>query len=418
MKELFDNESQTYKSLLKIILSVIIITIIIDTANEYKTNHNSFFFYKDIINLVFILLSLALCYFNYIKNTTLLVLAFYSILLSITVSLPYRIESHHHFESYFLKTELIFLIITFATGALIKPIHMLICIALNFIFIISSYIVNNEGYPIEKYLFYTSLTLGTSYAGYKVHNYFINLQKKIEEKKEIIHYKNLELEQLIHSKNELIKIIGHDIKTPFSQLIMLTDLLEKTQNQEEKKQFNILMKEAATNGITIIEGLVHWSQNLNNELHSKKEFNLYHLVENVILQNKLNLSKKNIIIENKNDDKTKVYHNETLIETVLRNFLTNSIKFSHNHSKIIITYTIKNNTLNISIQDFGTGMSKETIKKIVANEKTTPAFGTLNEKGQGYGLSFCYRMIKQNNGTLSLKSKPNKGTLASFKLPL
>ncbi|MCK5169035.1 MAG: HAMP domain-containing histidine kinase, partial [Bacteroidales bacterium] len=130
-------------------------------------------------------------------------------------------------------------------------------------------------------------------------------------------------------------------------------------------------------------------------------------------------SEKNIEI-NSQIYNIKIDINEASIKTVIRNLLSNSIKFSHKNSQIEINSKIlpDSNTIEISVKDPGVGIPKENINKLFKIETTFSTYGTEKEKGTGLGLILCKELVEKNNGTIWVESNENGGSTFYFTLPI
>jgi signal transduction histidine kinase len=419
MERQLNYKDHNLKSLIHILLIIDLLLLLIETFYEFNYLKSTPLFYKSLINITIIFFASLIYFFNKISLKSLLIITYYSIVLNIIISLPLILKTKFDFNSFFLKTEVILIIIGIASGALIHLRHLLIFLCINIFFICFSFYLLGNSYNLYLFIFYGGLSLGTGYGVYKFLSLLFHFQQKIKLQNNIIKEKNYELNKINQSKDELIKIIRHDLKTPFNQLISLTDIILDTKDEKEKEKFQQLTKEAAINGKQIIDDLTYWAQNLDKNSSNKSSFDFFELAENFNKSLSISLNKKNITLINKTSKNTNIYHNKTLIDTILRNLIMNSIKFSNYNSKIIISSSIIDNNLEFSIEDFGIGMNEETIHKILSkNGNIIPSKGTKNEIGDGYGLSFCYKAIKEENGNLRILSKPMKGTKITITLPL
>ncbi len=129
------------------------------------------------------------------------------------------------------------------------------------------------------------------------------------------------------------------------------------------------------------------------------------------------LLKKNIVIEVQCDLNERVYADESLLNTILRNLLTNAIKFSYANSKIQVTAIESEEFIEISITDFGVGIEENSIDKIFRIDSKFSKPGTEKEKGTGLGLILCKEFIDMHNGFIQVKSELNKGSTFTISFP-
>jgi two-component system sensor histidine kinase/response regulator len=107
-----------------------------------------------------------------------------------------------------------------------------------------------------------------------------------------------------------------------------------------------------------------------------------------------------------------------MLETVIRNLISNSIKFTPRNGSIIVTADKVGDMVEFSISDSGVGMSKETMSKLFRMNEFVTTVGTENEKGTGLGLLLCYEFIKRHGGLLEVESREGEGSTFSFSIPL
>ena len=195
-----------------------------------------------------------------------------------------------------------------------------------------------------------------------------------------------ELENLNHTKDKFFKIIAHDLRNPFSGIIGISDLLEE-RSQTGEISFspqNISIKTTISTTLLLLSG---------------------------------NAFRKNIQISIEAVTDEKVYADESLVSTILRNLLTNAIKFSYPNGKIIVSTRTNNKFIEISITDFGVGIDKANLEKIFRIDSKFSKPGTENEKGTGLGLILSKEFTELQGGEIWAESEVGKGTRFFVELP-
>jgi two-component system sensor histidine kinase/response regulator len=117
-------------------------------------------------------------------------------------------------------------------------------------------------------------------------------------------------------------------------------------------------------------------------------------------------------------EKIKIHADQDMLKTVLRNFISNAIKFSNNGSSIEVFVTRQDKFAKISVQDHGMGISEENQSKLFKTETNYTTYGTANEEGSGLGLLLCKDFAVKNGGDISLESKEGVGSIFSILLPI
>ncbi|MBL0265505.1 MAG: ATP-binding protein [Leptospiraceae bacterium] len=130
-----------------------------------------------------------------------------------------------------------------------------------------------------------------------------------------------------------------------------------------------------------------------------------------------NALKKNITIEKSFADNDTVYADNMLVNTILRNLLTNAIKFTHPNGKITVSALMKDDFLEISVTDTGVGIDPKNIPKIFKIDSKFSLPGTNKEKGTGLGLVLCKEFVEKQGGTIWVESELGKGSKFTFTLP-
>lgn len=232
----------------------------------------------------------------------------------------------------------------------------------------------------------------------------------------------LRLIELNATKDKFFSIIAHDLNTPFNSIIGYSEYLLELVNEKNFQKIHEIaysIFNSSQKAMDLLTNLITWSQLESGRMpFNPKLIDLSVLVNEVNYLVESSAKQKNIIIENQIPSNLQVFADREMINTVLRNLITNAIKFTESDGKIIISTTVDNNSRIISITDNGVGISMERIEKlfVIDNNNSTP--GTKNEKGTGLGLILCKEFIVKNNGTIWAESNPGNGTCFHFSLPL
>jgi signal transduction histidine kinase/sugar lactone lactonase YvrE len=249
-------------------------------------------------------------------------------------------------------------------------------------------------------------------------------QQMVEEQKEEMMSQRDELAIINNQKDKLMSIIAHDLKNPFNVIMGYADMLLKNNSKyDEKKREKFLtyLKQSSYSAFFLLENLLQWSRSQDKVLiYEPVPLQIKPLIDlNLRLLNELSKQKEIEIELLEADENITVSANENMINTILRNLLTNAIKFSHPGSKIIVTVSKPDNKFAlISVSDFGVGMDKENCANLFQSDKNISKKGTAGEKGTGLGLMLCYDFVKAQNGQIEVESELNKGTKFTFSLPL
>lgn len=242
--------------------------------------------------------------------------------------------------------------------------------------------------------------------------------KKMEEANKEINSQKLELEQINHSKDRIFSIVSHDLRGPLRNIKSILDLCEAGSITEEEKFFYLKsLQSTLDNTINVTDNLLKWSlMQQRNGIHvAKEKFPIKNVIENAINLCKSSATSKNIKIVNRSNGNILVLADPNMIEIVIRNLISNAIKFSYEGGMIIVETIVVNSEVVFSVIDFGVGVHQETKENLFKEYVTTP--GTQKEKGTGFGLMLCKQFIEHNNGEIFLDTNFQKGTKISFVLP-
>ncbi len=244
-------------------------------------------------------------------------------------------------------------------------------------------------------------------------------------KNNIITNKNLfdsreELRSLNEDLKKLFSIIAHDIHSPIAAMQGILSMMRETElSKEDQAELLENLEVSLQTNATAMEDILIWSRNQMKGFAIKnEEIDLNNLVDQIIEKQKSQARIKGIKIVNEVKNGYTIITDESALDLILRNLLSNSIKYTSNGDTIAFN-THKNNThLKIGIADTGVGMSQEMVAKILDAENLVSTKGTKGETGSGYGLHIVKEFIKRIDGSLEVESEPGKGSIFSVVIPL
>ncbi len=232
---------------------------------------------------------------------------------------------------------------------------------------------------------------------------------------------NLELQQINAEKNKLFSIISHDLRSPFNALIGFSKILHKNiDNYDKAKSKNLvsIIKDTTITTYELLDDLLKWANFHNGKIEFKqKKINLYYFTTKIIDTIKSFATHKEIEIVNKISEKTEIFADEDMFSTILRNLLTNAVKFTHRKGKISIFSSETDNEIKISVKDDGVGISLEKQEKLFQINSNNSSEGTENENGTGLGLILCREFTEKHGGKICVKSETGKGSVFTFSIP-
>jgi signal transduction histidine kinase len=219
-------------------------------------------------------------------------------------------------------------------------------------------------------------------------------------------------------KDKLLSVISHDIKSPLNTLRgTLTIFGMGAVDDKELKQLMVNVDDQLNQTTTFVENILLWtkSQLKGVNIH-KQSFPIHSLAEEHVLIFQIAAKKKGIVVENNTDPLLNVWADKNIISLVLRNLISNAIKFSGS-GKIYLTTSFEKGIVSLYVKDNGVGIPEEKLKKIFEGDAES-TYGTNKEKGTGLGLVLCLEYLKAMDSTLYAKSEEGKGTTFWMTLPL
>ncbi len=230
------------------------------------------------------------------------------------------------------------------------------------------------------------------------------------------------IEELNASKDKFFSIIAHDLKNPFQTIIGFSEMQEeqiKTADFAGIEEYAGLINTSAVETLRLLENLLEWAKSQTGKiLFNPVLINLGELFnEEFIVLNDMAIT-KNIELKSCFTDNLTIIADKNMIKTILRNLISNAIKFTHKNGKVEVKAIVDNKQVEISVSDSGIGMTKETIAKLFRIDANVSTRGTENEKGTGLGLFLCKEFVEKHGGKIWVESESGKGSTFRFFIPL
>ena len=231
-----------------------------------------------------------------------------------------------------------------------------------------------------------------------------------------------ELEKANITKNRFFSIIAHDLKNPFHSILGFTDLLIKNYDEFDdcrKQEFLRLINESSQFANNLLDNLLYWARTQTDRIkYSPIRFDLHSLVNEIQQMMRVNAEKKQLALLNLVPEATYVYADRNMIHTVLRNLVSNAIKFTPSEGTISVGADPEDDFLCVSVKDNGVGIPPEKQDKLFIFGAFHSTPGTAGEPGTGLGLIICNEFIRKHGVELRLTSATGEGTTFAFGLPL
>lgn len=255
-----------------------------------------------------------------------------------------------------------------------------------------------------------------------------NSNKLLAQKNEELEFANtklkdseLNLRELNATKDKLFSIIAHDLKNPFNALMGFSDLLDRNYNfltEEERKEYIGVISDSTQNLYKLLDNLLQWTRTQTGAItYVPESFKLFPLIKQEVDILTPNSDKKKIGIKLKISEEQFAFADKNSISTVIRNLVSNAIKFTSNGGSIEIAAKNIDNSVEISVSDSGIGIKGDDIDKIFMLDGSFTTKGTANESGTGLGLLLCKEFVEKNNGKIWVDSKKGKGSTFYFTIP-
>ncbi|WP_347838478.1 PAS domain-containing sensor histidine kinase [uncultured Draconibacterium sp.] len=229
------------------------------------------------------------------------------------------------------------------------------------------------------------------------------------------------LKDLNATKDKLFSIIAHDLRSPFNSIMGFSEILLDKINDPtftEAEKYLKYINTAANDTLTLLDNLLSWAKSQTGLLHIRpRTTRLSAHILDEINQKKLVAKAKNIALNNSASEELEVFADENMLRIVLRNLISNAIKFTQKGGEIRVFAGKTADGVEISIADNGIGINDETLQKLFNPTLQASQTGTANEKGSGLGLLLCKELIEKHGGKIAVESTAGKGSTFTFFLP-
>lgn len=252
------------------------------------------------------------------------------------------------------------------------------------------------------------------------YNSSAKIAKVLKEKNTVIEDQKTKLEQMINTKDRFFSIIAHDLKNPFNSLLGYADLayndFDEISDTEKKSHLNVI-RQSGQQIYALLDNLLNWSRAQSGRIDFNPEpVNLTENIENAIELVRSSADNKLISLFTDFSKDVIVKADKNMLSTILRNLLTNAIKFTPDKGMITVSTHINSKKVTVSITDTGVGMNEDELSRLFKLDGNLKNEGTNNETGTGLGLILCQEFMNLHKSKIIAESTPGKGSTFSFSL--
>jgi signal transduction histidine kinase/ligand-binding sensor domain-containing protein len=243
----------------------------------------------------------------------------------------------------------------------------------------------------------------------------------IEEQSKILNLQKEELQKLNSTKDKFFSIIAHDLRSPFQSLMGLSDIMVEEFNgssNTEQKNYARMVQNSSHHIYSLVENLLTWSRTQRDKMSFEPvEIDISSIIGDTLNLLQQNFDQKNISSDKNSGTDKHGFADKNMIEMVIRNLITNAIKFTPKDGRIYVSLEENNHDLRVEIRDNGVGITPENQQRLFKIDSNFSNKGTNGEEGTGLGLIICKEFIEKNNGRIWVESKPGEGSSFFFTIP-
>jgi len=391
---------------------------------------NAYILYLNLATIIVSSVSLTLYYTGKIEYSTGFIIVIYAILSNLFIGkFVYDDLMDNALRLNFFLRDSLFVVLLITLAAF--TIHRIHALLIGFLFIIICiFFSRSVNMPFLKDSLVLLSFVFISYCGliWYLVGIFEKVNRDQREQGELIHKqsdellkRNSELGQLNRSKDLLMSVIGHDLKNPFNIIQLSTQILiadSKKLSEEKKKDIIAAIDRTASKTYLLLENLLNWARLQTRSIKFTPEpVGLKNIIRNCLELSSESISMKKITIEFQFENEYLVYADRNMVSTIVRNLVSNAVKFTGDGGHISIQCENSSNKVKCTITDNGIGLKIKELENLFNIDNLNVGKGTGGETGTGLGLILCREFLAMNQGTLEVESKEGIGSKFSFTLP-
>ena len=368
------------------------------------------------------LTGMALVYYMIVRSHEYTVLKIYASIFWINLLIaPFIMFDYEFYETFYLRNSLFYFSLLPIVALMFGTKEYIIAAVMFFVqFVLITYITKNE------FLFESFVTIIIVLAVYAVIiyafiisiNHYFDSQQETQQKLE---NQSGALSRSDSTKGKLLSIIGHDLRSPLMSLTSLSVLIEdeiKDSKNEELVELIGILNTTIDQTAFLVNNLLEWSRTQDNRIIlDLKPIRIEPFLKSLKDLHSFSLSNKNIEFNIGPIQSIEIFADQNTLQTILRNIVTNSIKFTPDGGSINISTRNDEQGSYVEISDTGIGMTEEQVESLLDSDVYSSRKGTLQEKGSGIGFNLCVELMHLHHGTINIDSTPNVGTTSTLFFP-
>jgi signal transduction histidine kinase len=238
---------------------------------------------------------------------------------------------------------------------------------------------------------------------------------------ELVEERTAKLEEVVATNARFLSVLAHDLRSPFQSIVGALDLLQESFNDNDEVEIETYINMAnnsVNSTLRLLENLLSWTSMQNKEKNfNPVKIDIYEVILNEIENAIPSATQKLITLNHSITSNLYATADLQMVKTILRNLISNAIKYSYLGGEITLIVTEKDKNIEIAVIDNGVGISQNAQKDLFQRDVLNSTRGTKNEYGTGLGLMICKEFVEMHDGIIHIESEAGKGTKIVFTLP-